>query len=88
MPTTRKVMSALKRAASAFGPGEYAIAGKPIRCPHCGNRTFELGEAQLNTPTLTFLKLDWLDKSATVLVCTACGHLEWFGKRPERKQRQ
>jgi DNA-directed RNA polymerase subunit RPC12/RpoP len=84
MPTRRKVSAALKQAATAFGPGEYAIAGKSIACPHCGHRIFESGEAQLNKALSTFFKLDWLDQTATILVCTQCSHTLWFGKRPTR----
>ena len=35
-------------------------------------------EAQLNTAGMTFLKLDWLNKTATIFVCEDCGRLEWF----------
>ena len=39
---------------------------------------FDERSAQLNTMGLTFLDLDWANRSATVLVCKVCGHLEWF----------
>jgi DNA-directed RNA polymerase subunit RPC12/RpoP len=84
MPTRRKVPDALKQAAKAFGPGEYTMAGRPIVCPHCGHRTFEAGEAQLNNAVSTFFKLDWLDETATILACAQCSHILWFGKHPTR----
>jgi hypothetical protein len=84
MPTMRKVADAFKQAAQAFGPGEYTMASKPVMFPHCGHRTFEAGEAQLNKALSTFFKLDWLDETATILVCTHCSHIQWFGKRPAR----
>jgi len=84
MPSIRQVTHALQKAAAVFGPGEYALAGKPIHCPHCGGSTFQAGEAQLNTAAATFFRLDWLDDSATVLVCIHCSQIQWFGKRPER----
>jgi DNA-directed RNA polymerase subunit RPC12/RpoP len=84
MPSIRNVANALQKAAAVFGPGEYAIADKPIQCPHCGGRIFQAGEAQLNTALSTFFKLDWLDESATVLICTQCSQIQWFGKRPVR----
>jgi hypothetical protein len=84
MPSTRKVANAFKQAAKAFGPGEYTIAGKPIVCSHCGQRTFEAGEAQLNKALSSFFKLDWLDETAAILVCTHCSQIQWFGKRPTR----
>jgi hypothetical protein len=63
---------AFKRAAEAFtaslGPGQYAADGKKILCPHCGGDTFAQGAAQLNTAGMSFLNLDWANKSATTLV--------------------
>lgn len=38
----------------------------------------------LNTRGMTFLKLDWADRSAKVLVCANCTHITWFLKSPER----
>ena len=85
MPSIRNVADAVKRAASAFGPATYELAGKTIQCPHCGNNMFEKGEAQLNTSLMTFFKLDWLDESATLLICTHCSQIQWFGKQPAKK---
>jgi uncharacterized protein len=84
MPSLKQVKHALQHAAQSFGPGAYAIADKPIVCPHCGGQTFQAGEAQLNQALSTFVNLDWLDESATILVCTHCSHIQWFGKRPVR----
>ncbi len=79
---------ALKRAATAFsesmGPGEYSAGGRAVTCPQCGAAGFAEGSAQLNTAGLTFLGLDWANKSATTLACTNCGRIQWFLKRPER----
>ena len=82
--------SSLKRGAKAFSSGfsqsagRYAAAGKEIVCPHCGGAEFAEGSAQLNTRWMTFLDLDWADKSATTLACVNCGGVLWFLKRPER----
>jgi predicted nucleic-acid-binding Zn-ribbon protein len=54
------------------------INGKTLTCIHCGGDSFDERQAQLNTAGMTFLKLDWLNKSATVFVCETCGRLEWF----------
>lgn len=56
----------------------YEIAGRPVVCSHCGGREFDESRALLNSTALTFLDLDWADRSATVLACRSCGHLEWF----------
>lgn len=60
------------------GDYSYEIAGRAVTCSHCGGQDFEKSNAQLNTIGLTFLNLDFLNRSATVLVCKGCGHLEWF----------
>ena len=85
MPTMKKVANAINRAASVFRPGQYELAGKSIACPHCGRDIFKKSEAQLNTALRTFFNLDWLDESATVLLCMECGQIQWFGKSPTKK---
>jgi uncharacterized protein len=84
MPSMKNISNAFKQAAKAMGPGQYSIADKQITCPHCGNATFSTGKAQLNSALSTFLELDWLDESATVLVCTQCSRIQWFGKKPTK----
>lgn len=60
------------------GTDRYSVAGRLVRCGHCGGESFDEGAAQLHTRWLTFLDLEWLNKDATVLVCRGCGHVEWF----------
>lgn len=74
----------VKAAAEPYGPDLYEAGGIKITCPHCQNDTFEKGDAQLNTAVATFFNLDWLNKSATVLVCYHCGMIRWFGKSVKR----
>lgn len=57
---------------------QFGVAGRQVVCPHCGGTEFESSNAMLNTRGLTFLDLDWANRSATVLICKACGHIEWF----------
>jgi len=82
--------SSLRRGARAFSesfsrsPGRYVAAEKEVVCPHCSGAEFAEGSAQLNTRWLTFLDLDWADKSAVTLVCVKCGRVLWFLKKPER----
>ena len=78
--------NALKRglkAATTFKPEIYLVADKQVVCPHCGSNEFALGSAQLNTTGMTFVGLDWADKSAYTLMCAHCGRIEWFGQKPE-----
>jgi hypothetical protein len=76
-----------KPASAESGPGEYSLSGKAVRCPHCGGSQFRAGEAQLNTAWATLLGLDWADRSATVLICTTCSQIQWFGEAPSRVPR-
>jgi hypothetical protein len=56
----------------------YRIHGVGLKCQHCGGDVFAHRTAQLNTPALTFLNLDWLNRSSDVYVCERCGFLHWF----------
>ena len=83
-----RFLSAVKAGIASFkegaGPGTYQVAGRPVRCPHCGQQKFVSGRALLNSAGATFLKLDWADPSAATLVCAECGRIEWFAQEPER----
>lgn len=75
---------AAKGFAKAMEGAEYEAAGKKIQCPHCASTIFGEGKAQLNTAGLSFLNLDWLNKSATTLICATCGNIQWFLRAPTR----
>lgn len=64
------------------GPHTYSANGKEITCPQCQGKQFVQGSALLNTPGMTFLGLDWANKSATVLICAQCSHIQWFLQQP------
>ncbi len=88
MTSIRKVADAIRKGAEGPGPAQYAMADKPIRCPHCSNRTFQAGEAQLNTALLTFFKLDWLDESATVLFAPDAARSSGLGKSRHASEKE
>jgi len=79
--------TAVKRGLEAMGEaptGErYSVAGRSVSCGHCRHDHFVEGRAQLNTAGMTFLNLDWANRSAATLTCTACGRIEWFLADPE-----
>lgn len=79
--------TAVKRGIQAMGDtptGEpFTVAGKRVVCPHCSGDHFIEGRAQLNTAGMTFLNLDWANRSAATLTCTSCGRIEWFLADPE-----
>jgi len=63
--------------------GTYAIGGKTVTCSHCGGDKFDSGSALLNTRSLTFLGIDFANRGANLLICTACTHVEWFLDEPQ-----
>lgn len=69
----------LKKASDGEPAGEEVeIAGRALVCPHCGGNRFFSGEAQLNTAGMTFLGLDFANRSAATYECATCGRVEWF----------
>ena len=62
---------------------EYKIENNFIKCNHCENTYFIKGSAMLNTAGMTFLGLDWANRTAITLMCENCGLIHWFGKAPE-----
>ena len=69
---------------SPAGDG-YSVAGLPVMCAHCKQDRFVEGRAQLNTAGMSFMNLDWANRSAATLTCTACGRIEWFLTDPEER---
>jgi hypothetical protein len=82
-----RFFEALKAGVRAFKegtePSEYSVAGRPVRCPHCGERKFAPGSALLNTRSRSAFNVDWADPSASILICAECGRIEWFANEPD-----
>jgi hypothetical protein len=77
------VKAGVKGFKEGTAPLEYTVAGRPVRCPHCGERKFAPGSAMLNTRTRSLFNVDWADPSASLLVCAECGRIEWFAQEPQ-----
>lgn len=69
MPSTEKAM-------------RYLVAGRNVVCGHCENEEFTSRPGLINTRGLSFFGFDFANREATILVCSRCGHLEWFLERP------
>jgi predicted nucleic-acid-binding Zn-ribbon protein len=64
-------------------PGSYQLAGKRLCCPHCEEKEFIQGSAQVNTTVSSaLLGLDY--KKVYTLICTQCGYLQWMMQEPLR----
>jgi len=74
-----------KAVIEALGPGSYRVAGAKMVCPTCRHDQFQSHTVLLNTRGLTFLKLDWLNAAATILICSNCSLIQWFKRPPERE---
>lgn len=81
---------ALGRAVRAMGEGptgdRFSVAERSVVCGHCGADHFVEGRAQLNTAGMTFMNLDWANRTAATLTCVSCGHIHWFLADPEETE--
>jgi hypothetical protein len=60
------------------GTREVEVLGRKLVCSICENPIFREHSTLLNTPGLTFLGLDWANRSATTYICSRCGYIFWF----------
>ena len=63
-----RILERESRAADIVGPGTSAT-GQDLACVVCHGTRFYKREALLNTPGMTFLKLDWANATASCRVC-------------------
>lgn len=54
------------------------IKGNKLECVVCKNDTFWERRTLMNTPGMTFMKLDWANKTAQNYICDNCGYVHWF----------
>ncbi len=83
MSIFRKGKPLFDSSANQHFTNKYRLAEKDVTCPHCGHNEFDQAIALLNTPGMTFMGLDWANRTATVLSCRKCGKIEWFLRAPE-----
>lgn len=74
-----------KKIKQSIGPGKYEAYGIDVICPHCQHDQFIHGYAQLNTAFMSFLGLDFANRSAEIVTCDRCGYIQWFNKTVKRK---
>ncbi|MDQ0192832.1 putative nucleic-acid-binding Zn-ribbon protein [Paenibacillus wynnii] len=70
-----------------LGRDYYQAYGINVTYTHCQYDKFEHGYAQLNTALLSFLNLDFANRSANILTCHRCGYVQWFNKDIKRVHR-
>ena len=57
------------------------IMGHKLECQVCKHDKFWTRETLMNTPKMTFFKLDWANKTAQNYICDNCGYVHWFMKK-------
>ncbi len=62
----------------------YAVAGRQLRCAHCGGEQFTGREVPLGSRTSTMLDTEWLAAGAFAMTCATCRAIQWFAVQPER----
>ena len=71
------IWEGLKRASIATAEGDpparYVAGGKPIACEHCGHEEFDERVAP------------WGARRGATLVCDACGRIQYYATKPERR---
>lgn len=58
--------------------GPVDILGNAMQCEICHHDRFYQREGKIQTTGMTFFGMDWLNASATCVVCEKCGYVHWF----------
>lgn len=56
----------------------YVKKGLKLECVICKKSQFWTRQTLMNTAGMSFMNLDWANKSATNYVCNNCGYVHWF----------
>ena len=54
------------------------VQGKRLLCLICSSDTFAQREIKLNTTGMSFMGLDWANKSGVGAICRTCGFVHTF----------
>ena len=72
------VKSKIEMMTSNQQSNEVVIKGNKLKCCVCQSDQFTFRETLMNTPAMTFFKLDWANKKAQNYICNHCGFVHWF----------
>ncbi len=53
-------------------------AGRRLTCLVCGGERFAYREVSMNTAGMSFMGLDWANKTADGAICRTCGFVHTF----------
>jgi len=57
---------------------EVVVAGRTLRCLICSGTAFARREVKMNTTGMSFMNLDWANRSGVGAVCRTCGYVHTF----------
>ena len=60
---------------------EAHVAGRRLACLVCGGDSFLRREVKLQTTRMSFMGLDWANRSADGAICRGCGFVHTFYDR-------
>jgi len=68
---------------------EVFVAGRQLACLVCEGTEFSYREVKLNTSGMSFMNLDWANKSGVGAICDGCSYVHTFAgpvdwRHPER----
>ncbi len=62
----------------AVGDRGFSAAGKALRCPICGDASFEKRHGVLDTRGASFFGWTWANRGSTELICDGCHYVMTF----------
>lgn len=75
----RTVVGGLGSPAQPAREGQVQLrTGAVLSCLVCGGQRFARREVKLNTTGMTFMDLDWANRSGDGAICESCGFVHTF----------
>jgi hypothetical protein len=75
----RPVLGGLGTPARSTGDGHVRLrTGADLACLVCGGQRFTRREVKMNTTGMSFMDLDWANRSGDGAICRACGFVHTF----------
>lgn len=62
------------------------VGDRQVVCLFCQNDRFGERAIKLNTTGLSFFNLEWANRAAYGLICSACGYIQMFMDPPIRHE--
>ena len=64
-------------------PAPQTVAGRALKCPVCQNDRFTVSRRILPSRGAALFDMEWINRGATIYICSDCDHLLWFAHSSE-----